>query len=102
MQIIKKLCTMIDEELCDSEKYIDCALNHKDSDRELADLFYALSGEEMDHMERLHAQIVRIIKEFRSQKGDPPEGMKAIYDYLHERYIQHAAEINIKRNMYRG
>ena len=102
MQIIKKLCTMIDEELCDSEKYIDCALNNKDSDRELADLFYAIGGEEMDHMERLHAQVVRIIKEFRAKNGEPPENMKAVYDYLHEHYMEHAAVINVKRNMYRG
>jgi ferritin len=93
---------MIEEELHDSEKYIDCALYHKDSDRELADLFYALSGEEMDHMERLHAQVVRIIKEFRAKNGEPPENMKAVYDYLHEQQIDHASKINIKRSMYRG
>ena len=102
MQIIKKLCKMIDEELNDAEKYANCALNHKDSDHELADVFYSLSGEEMEHMEQLHTQVVRLIKQRKAEKGDIPPVMQELYNYLHEQQIEHAAEVNVLRSMYRG
>lgn len=44
MQIIKKLSGMIKEEIQDAEKYARCALNHKESDKVLAQQIMALDA----------------------------------------------------------
>ena len=78
MLIIKKLSKMIKEEICDAEKYANCALKYKDEDKALADAFYNLASDELKHMNILHEQVVRIIGEYRNKNGSPPEAMQAL------------------------
>lgn len=102
MLIIKKLSGMIKEEIGDAEKYARCALNHKETDKALADTFFTLANEELKHMEMLHTQVVRIIDDYRKTKGNPPEGMQAIYDYVHEEQIEAVKEVKVLLSMYKG
>lgn len=53
-------------------------------------------------MSLLHDQVVRIIEEYKRIKGDPPPGMMAIYDYLHEQHIEHAGKTKAKQMLYKG
>ena len=101
MQIIKKLSKMIGEELDDAEKYARCALNHKDDDSPLAELFYSLSLEEMKHMEMLHKAVVKKIEEVRQSGVTIPEGMQETYDYIHDMHIDYAKEIRMLQTMFR-
>lgn len=100
MKIIKCLSEYIEEELDDSEKYILKAMEYKEDWPEVAGTLYVLSLEEMKHMQLIHDQVTKIIENYRKEKGEPPEAMMAIYEYLHKKFIRKAKEIKIMQSMY--
>ena len=100
MTIIKKLSKMIECELEDAEKYIENALKYKDEYPAVARLFSTLSAEEMEHQNKLHNAVVQMISEYRQTKGEPPEAMMAVYDYLHEKQIEEAKKIKLMQSMF--
>ena len=53
-------------------------------------------------MTMLHTEVTKLIEKYRQEKGEPPEGMKALYDYLHRKQIDKAAEVKTLQGMYRG
>lgn len=102
MKIIEKISDMIEEELNDAEKYIECAMKVLEENQSLAETFYKLSTEEMQHMSYLHDQVTRIIEEYRKAKGDPPSDMMAVYNYIHKKHIAKAAEIKNLQMVYKA
>ena len=100
MKIIKCLSEKIKEELKDAEAYIDLATEWRKETPGAADVFAELSAEEMGHVDKLHKEVTELISRYRSEHGDPPAGMLAIYDYLHEQEIENAMRIKVKQKMY--
>ena len=100
MEIIRRISEKIDSELEDAEKYIKCAYKVEEDYPELADTYYKLSLEEMNHVALLHEQVVRIINDYK-REHEVPEAMQVLYDYLHQRQIKWAAKIKAKQEEYK-
>ena len=101
MKIIQKLSEMIEDELEGAEEYAKCALEYKDENPTLANVFYDIANQEMRHVNMLHDQVVAIIKKHREQHGEPPAPMMAVYEYLHKKHIEEAAEVKNYLEMYK-
>lgn len=101
MKIIELLSDHIDEELEDACTYAKLALEYKESDPELAQLFYKLSGEEMNHTDALHKRAVVFIEKYKQANGEAPAGMKAVYDFVHKKQIEKAEKITNLQNLFR-
>lgn len=102
MKIIKKLSEKIAEEIEDAGCYVKMALEYRDQYPELARVVSNIAQQEMDHMASLHQLVVQIIEQYRRTNGDPPPAMQAVYDYLHAKHIDDAAEVKAKIAMYKG
>lgn len=102
MKIIKELSEMIEEELEDAEKYAKHAMHFRESEQTLSKTFYDLSMDEMKHMGFLHDEVKKIIEKHRREHGEPPAPMMAVYDYLHQKHIDKAAQIKILQAEYRA
>ncbi len=102
MKIIQILSEKIDDEIHDSAEYAKLALENKALYPGLAEVFYTLSLEEMKHMAMLHAEVTKLIDEYRRSKGEPPANMLAVYDYLHKKSIEKAQEAKNYQVLFKG
>ena len=100
MKIIKVMSEKIKEELKDAEAYIDLAMEWKKDEPDAADVFAELSAEEMGHVDKLHTEVTKLISRYRQTKGEPPAGMMAIWEYMHEQQMETAMMIKVKQGMY--
>lgn len=101
MRIIKELIEEMDDELEGANHYIDMALQYKDSDKILADMYYQMSLQEFKHHDDLHNQIVRMIGDYRTKNGEPPKEMQAIYDWEHKKAIEKAKKVKAAQSLYK-
>lgn len=102
MKIIQELSEMIEEEIEDASKYAKHALECKEDNPVMAEVFYKLSNEELGHMSMLHNQVVSIIEDYRKKNGDPPESMQMLYNILHNKHIANAASVKGMLVLYKG
>lgn len=52
-------------------------------------------------MNMLHTSVVGFIEDYRRTKGEPPPSMMAVYEYLHDKQIEEAAEVKNMQSMFR-
>lgn len=101
MKIIKHLIEDMNEEMEGAEHYAKKALEYKEDDRDLADLYAKLSTVEKGHADLIHEQIVRKIKAKNAEGVTTPAPMQAVYDWEHEKAIDGAARLKVLQDMYR-
>jgi citrate synthase len=102
MEKIKQLISRINDEIEDSKNYAIMAIEIKHSDPPLSHVYYTLSTEEEKHQAMLHEQVVRIIEQYRKEKGEPPAPMMAVYKYLHKQSIENMEEAKRYQEIYRN
>ena len=93
MKIIEHLSDQIADEIESAEDYAKCALSKKEDHPQLAETYYRIANEKLNHMSLLHAQVVSIIDAYKKESGEPPEHMKLLYEILHRKHIEHAAAV---------
>lgn len=101
MKIIQTLSSQIEEETRGVKEYAEMALANKDEHPDLANTYHRLAEEEMGHVNKLHDAVVSLIKDYRSKQGEPPAPMMAVYEYLHKRHIEAAAEAQTLLDMFK-
>lgn len=101
MEDIKCLMRHLKDEVKDAKCYIKDALAVKATNPETADLYYRLSGEELTHMNALHKDVVRLMEDYRREKGDVPESMMVLYQYLHGEAMEEVERVSVLREMYK-
>lgn len=101
MKIIETISNRIEEEIQDGKTYTKLALETREEFPELSRTLFTISGQEMEHMRMLHDAVVGIINRMRNEGQEIPEKMMTIYDYLHKKHIDAAAEVRILQAMYK-
>lgn len=101
MKIIEQLQDLIEEEVCDIKKYAKMAIKLREEYPVLAQVLYTISTQEESHKTMLHNEVVKIIEGYRQEHGEPPAAMMAVYDYVHKKHIEKAAEAKRYQDMYK-
>ena len=101
MKLIEELEEMIEEEISDEKKYAKMAIKLKHEYPSLAQTLYTISTQEEGHKNMLHNEVVKLIESYRAQHGAPPAEMAAVYDYIHKKHIEKAAEAKRYQEMYK-
>ena len=93
MKKIKWIAEKIAEELHDAEEYAKAAHHYKESDSELSRCCASLAEEELKHSDKLHREAIRAIQEYRDSGHEAPAAMQAVWDWEHDKMIDHTARI---------
>ena len=101
MIAIKELVGHIESELKDADEYADLALHYMDDDHTLSDMYRTLANEEINHAHKEHEQAVRLINAYKRDGNEPPAAMIAVWDWEHDRMVEHESDIKVKLSMYR-
>ena len=102
MKIIRTLEEMIEDEIHDIKKYAKMADAVRNEHPALAQVLFSISTQEDSHQKALHAEVVKIVEEYRRKNGDPPAAMLAVYEYMHERHVEKLEEAHRYQEMYRN
>jgi rubrerythrin len=101
MKIIKELEELIEDEIHDVKKYAKMAAAVKEEYPALAQTLFAISTQEDAHQAALHAEVVKVIENYRKTKGEPPAAMMAVYEYVHKKHIDALAEARRYQEMFK-
>ena len=95
MEIITTLVNMIDDEVNGAKEYVFWANKLKATNPDLAKTFYELSTVEMGHANILHRQVKKLITDSKL-----PEETMAMYELLHKKHIECAAQVTVMQEEY--
>lgn len=93
MKVIKCMSEDIEETIDMADANAKKAIEYKEMYPVAAKSYYNKSVALMESIKGMHDGVVNMIKAYREEKGEPPESMMAVYNYLHERQMNKAAMV---------
>ena len=93
MKKIKWIAEKIEEELHDAEEYARAAHHYKEADQELSRCCAALAEEELKHSDSFPVEFIRVFQEHKDSGHEAPASMQAVWDWEHDKMIDHTARI---------
>lgn len=91
---IKKLTNQIVDEMDGAKDYIKCALNYKEKDRTVSEIYYNMAQQEMSHCANLN----RVMETLHDESNLPEE---ALIDFMKSMENDKIAELRILMSMYK-
>ena len=59
-----------EDEIKDSRKYAEAALKYKNTHPDLAEMFYSLSGEELEHFNMIHKKLADSVTDIKAMRTE--------------------------------
>lgn len=101
MKKIKCIIENIREEVTGAENYAKMAVKYKIDDSALANTYSTIAAQELDHVNFLHAQVVRMIQAYKSEHGEPPEAMMTVWNWEHDDIVDKVSRVKVLLDMYK-
>lgn len=101
MRLIAQIAKEMRDEVTGAEHYAKRATQYKSEDRSLADSYYNMAMQELDHVNYLHAQVVRMIQAYKSEHGEPPEAMMMVWNWEHDDIVDKVSRVKVLLDMYK-
>lgn len=101
MRIIKELAEQITDEVEGVTEYAKSAITYKTERPALADVYYRLANTEYQHVNLLHEQVAKIVKETEATAKEVPPAMRQKWDEQHKAIIAKMAEAKTYLGMYK-
>lgn len=101
MKKIAEIVESIHDETSGAEEYAKMATRYKTDDKALADTYSAMATQELEHVDKLHAQVVRLINAQKSTGKEVPAGMQMVWDWEHGKIVDHVSRIRSMLDMYK-
>lgn len=99
MKIIYEMTEQIKDELKGAKEYAILATKYKTENPTLAQTYFKMAQDELNHATLLHGEAVKAIDKQRTV-AEPPEVMKQLWDIEHKYYINHAATVKAMLDLY--
>lgn len=97
MRCIKEIVSFIEDEMKDAEKYIHYAAKTKGTNESSYSLAASIAQQEMEHAEKWHSVVVRMISEKREQmkakSQETPAFMLELWEEEHKKFIEKFSEL---------
>ena len=94
---IEAVLDMMDDKLCNAEKYIKCAFRYKESYPTVAAIFQRISVDDMNHVNLLNDNLSTLL----TQNADKKTPMFDVFSYMHKKHITKINEIKALQAMYK-
>lgn len=101
MRVIKELAAQIGDEVDGVTEYAKSALTYKTERPALADVYYRIANAEYQHVQLLHDQVAKIVKETEATAKEVPPAMRQKWDDEHRAIIAKMAEAKTYLSMYK-
>lgn len=59
-----------EDEIKDARKYAEAALKYKESNPDIAEMFYALSGDELEHFSMIHKKLADSVADVKAMRTE--------------------------------